>query len=127
MPAVVPDSVAKALSNSDPVPSELSDAEKAAFASLDAFYKKGAGYSAMMSTRPQTNTGTSSSRLYWENKDNVFNAMFNAKDISIPVGVTVFPGEICRAPRSWGEVLITSSFIGTRPSRREIGGVAVRR
>jgi hypothetical protein len=53
--------------------------------------------------------------------------MFNAKDISIPVGVTVFPGEICRAPRSWGEVLITSSFIGTRPSRREIGGVAVRR
>jgi len=46
-----------------------------------------------------TNTGTSSSRLYWENNKNVFNAV----DISIPVGVTVFPGEIYRAPKSWGE------------------------
>jgi pimeloyl-ACP methyl ester carboxylesterase len=54
MPAVVPQSVAEALSNSDPVPSGLSDTEKAAFASLDAFYKKGTGYSAMMATRPQT-------------------------------------------------------------------------
>ena len=52
--AIVPESVAKALSNSDPPPSELSDAERAAFASLDASYKKGSGYSARMSTRPQT-------------------------------------------------------------------------
>jgi pimeloyl-ACP methyl ester carboxylesterase len=28
---------------------------------------------------------------------------FNAVDISIPVAVTVFPGEIYRAPRSWAE------------------------
>jgi hypothetical protein len=40
MPAVVPKSVAKVLSNADPMPAELSDAEKVAFASLDAFYKK---------------------------------------------------------------------------------------
>ena len=46
-----------------------------------------------------TNTGTSSARLYWENNANNFNAV----DISIPAAVTVFPGEIYRAPRSWAE------------------------
>src|SRR5829696_8403607 len=46
-----------------------------------------------------TNTATTASQLYWENRKNVFNAV----DISIPVAVTVFPGEIYRAPRSWGE------------------------
>lgn len=54
MPAVVPEDVAKVLSNGDPAPSGLSTAEKDAFASLDAFYKKGAGYAAIMNTRPQT-------------------------------------------------------------------------
>jgi hypothetical protein len=28
---------------------------------------------------------------------------FNAVDISIPAAITVFPGEIYRAPRSWAE------------------------
>ena len=46
-----------------------------------------------------TNTATSSAQLYWENKDKGINAV----DISIPVGVTVFPGEVYRAPRSWAE------------------------
>lgn len=46
-----------------------------------------------------TNTGTSSARLYWENNANNFNAV----DISIPAAVTVFPGEIYQAPRSWVE------------------------
>jgi len=46
-----------------------------------------------------TNTGTSSARLYWENNANNFNAV----DISIPAAITVFPGEIYRAPRSWAE------------------------
>jgi pimeloyl-ACP methyl ester carboxylesterase len=148
MPAVVPADVAKALNNSDPAPSGLSEAEQAAFASLEAFYKKGSGYSDMMKTRPQTlgygladspagqaawiydkfatwtqsggeperaltrdemlndislywltDSATSSAQLYWENKKGVFDAV----DISIPVGVTVFPGEIYRAPRSWAE------------------------
>jgi len=49
-----------------------------------------------------TNTATSSAQLYWENNNNNFNAV-NQKTayISIPVAVTVFPGEIYQAPRSW--------------------------
>jgi pimeloyl-ACP methyl ester carboxylesterase len=46
-----------------------------------------------------TNSGTSSARLYWENNANNFNAV----DVSVPTGVTVFPGEIYQAPRSWTE------------------------
>jgi len=49
-----------------------------------------------------TNTATSSAQLYWENNNNNFNAVSQkTADISIPVAVTVFPGEIYRAPRSW--------------------------
>jgi pimeloyl-ACP methyl ester carboxylesterase len=148
MPATVPPEVAKALNNGDPAPAGLSDAERAAFDQLDAFYKRSSGYSAMMVIRPQTlgygladspaglaawfydkfatwtdsggeperaltkdemldditlywltNTATSSARLYWENNANNFNAV----DISIPAAVTVFPGEIYQAPRSWTE------------------------
>lgn len=44
-----------------------------------------------------TRTETSSARLYWENNANNFNAV----DISLPTAITVFPGEIYRAPRSW--------------------------
>jgi pimeloyl-ACP methyl ester carboxylesterase len=51
-----------------------------------------------------TNTGTSSARLYWENDNNNFNAVEQkTADISIPVAVTVFPGEIYRAPKNWAE------------------------
>ena len=46
-----------------------------------------------------TNTGVSASRLYWEYKG----GFFNAKGVSIPVAVSVFPGEQYRAPRSWTE------------------------
>ena len=44
-----------------------------------------------------TNTGVSASRLYWEYKG----GFFNAKGVSIPVAVSVFPGEQYQAPRSW--------------------------
>jgi pimeloyl-ACP methyl ester carboxylesterase len=51
-----------------------------------------------------TNTSTSSARLYWENNNNNFNAVEQkTAEISVPVAVTVFPGEIYRAPRSWAE------------------------
>jgi pimeloyl-ACP methyl ester carboxylesterase len=46
-----------------------------------------------------TNTGVSSSRLYWEYRG----GFFNAKGVSIPVAVSVFPGEQYQAPRSWTE------------------------
>ena len=46
-----------------------------------------------------TNTAISSARLYWENNAN----NFKPSDISIPVAITVFPGEIYQAPRSWAE------------------------
>ena len=46
-----------------------------------------------------TNTATSAARFYWENNANNFDAV----DISIPAAITVFPGEIYRAPRSWAE------------------------
>ncbi len=46
-----------------------------------------------------TNTGVSASRLYWEYRG----GFFNAKGVTIPVAVSVFPGEQYRAPRSWTE------------------------
>jgi hypothetical protein len=46
-----------------------------------------------------TNTGVSASRLYWEYKG----GFFNVKGVSIPVAVSIFPGEQYQAPRSWTE------------------------
>ena len=46
-----------------------------------------------------TNTGVSSARLYWENKAD----FFDAKPITIPFAMSVFPDELYQAPRSWAE------------------------
>jgi pimeloyl-ACP methyl ester carboxylesterase len=46
-----------------------------------------------------TNTGVSSGRLYWENKAD----FFDAKNITIPFAISVFPDELYQAPRSWAE------------------------
>ena len=46
-----------------------------------------------------TNTGISAARLYWENKRD----FFDAKNISIPFAISVFPDELYQAPRSWAE------------------------
>jgi pimeloyl-ACP methyl ester carboxylesterase len=46
-----------------------------------------------------TNTGVSSGRLYWENKAD----FFDAKNITIPFAISVFPHELYEAPRSWAE------------------------
>jgi len=47
-----------------------------------------------------TNTGISGARLYWEYWGKGY---FNAKGVSIPVVVSVFPDELYPAPRSWAE------------------------
>ncbi|HYB30308.1 MAG TPA: alpha/beta fold hydrolase [Solirubrobacteraceae bacterium] len=46
-----------------------------------------------------TNTGISSARLYHENAY----AFFDAKGVSVPAAVTVFPKELYQAPRTWAE------------------------
>jgi pimeloyl-ACP methyl ester carboxylesterase len=46
-----------------------------------------------------TNTGISAARLYWENKAD----FFDAKPITIPFAISVFPDELYQAPRSWAE------------------------
>lgn len=48
-----------------------------------------------------TNTALSGARLYWENWGKV--GFFNAKGVSVPTAVSVFPGELYPAPRSWAE------------------------
>lgn len=151
MPATVPQDVAKALNNGDPAPKGLSAKEKAAFDQLDTFFKRNAGYGAIMVTRPQavgyaladspaglaawfydkfsqwtysggdpersltkdemldditlywlTHTAVSSARLYWENNNNNFSSPAQrTTEIKVPVAVTVFAGEIYRAPKSW--------------------------
>lgn len=152
MPATVPSEVQKAL-DGGPLPAGLTPQEKAAFDSLDTFFKKNAAYGAMMVTRPQTlgysladspaglaswmfdkfnqwtysggdaeraltkdqmldditlywvtNSAVSSARLYWENNNNNFAAQAQrTAEITVPVAITVFPGEIYRAPQSWAK------------------------
>ncbi len=46
-----------------------------------------------------TNTGVSSARLYHENAF----GFFDAKGVSVPAAVTVFPKELYQPPRSWTE------------------------
>jgi len=54
-----------------------------------------------------TNTGVSASRFYWENKAD----FFDAKNISIPYAISVFPDELYQAPRSWAEKAYPKNLI----------------
>jgi pimeloyl-ACP methyl ester carboxylesterase len=54
-----------------------------------------------------TNTGVSAARLYWENKA----GFFEAKNISIPFAISVFPDELYQAPRSWAERAYPNNLI----------------
>lgn len=153
MPATVPKAAAKALDSGGPAPAGLSAKEKAAYDALNTFFKKNAGYGAMMVTRPQTvgyalsdspaglaawmydkftqwtysggeaersltkdemldditlywltNSAVSSARLYWENSNNNFSSPAQrTTEIKVPVAITVFPGEIYQAPKSWAQ------------------------
>ena len=46
-----------------------------------------------------TNTGISAARFYWENKAD----FFDAKNITIPFAISVFPDELYQAPLQLGE------------------------
>ena len=50
-----------------------------------------------------TNTALSSARLYWANQQTAKSGFFDAKGVTTPVAVSVFPNEIYAAPRSWAE------------------------
>jgi pimeloyl-ACP methyl ester carboxylesterase len=53
-----------------------------------------------------TGTGASAARSYWEGGQAAAHAAGQARpEVTLPVGFTVFPGEIFRAPRSWAEKL----------------------
>jgi pimeloyl-ACP methyl ester carboxylesterase len=54
-----------------------------------------------------TNTGVSAARLYWENQAD----FFDAKPITIPFAITVFPDELYQAPRSWAERAYPNNLI----------------
>jgi pimeloyl-ACP methyl ester carboxylesterase len=146
LPATVPPEVAAVLAGGGSAPAGLSEKERAAFDSLDTFYKKYRAYGAIMGTRPQaigyaladspvglaawifdynngeperllnrddvldditlywlTNTATSAARLYWETSGQsvVIAAAQKTAEISLPVAITVFPGEVYRAPETW--------------------------
>jgi pimeloyl-ACP methyl ester carboxylesterase len=54
-----------------------------------------------------TNTGVSAARLYWENKGQ----FFDAKNITLPYAISVFPDELYQAPRSWAERAYPTNLI----------------
>ena len=58
-----------------------------------------------------TNTGASASRFYWENNNNNFSAAAQkTNQIKVPVAISVFPGEIYRAPESWSRQAYPSLY-----------------
>jgi pimeloyl-ACP methyl ester carboxylesterase len=58
-----------------------------------------------------TNTGASSSRFYWENNNNNFSSVTQrTNEIKVPVAITVFPGEIYKAPESWSKSAYPSLY-----------------
>jgi pimeloyl-ACP methyl ester carboxylesterase len=50
-----------------------------------------------------TNTAISSARLYWEFRQVAKAGFFDAKGVTMPVGVSANPSEIYTAPKSWVE------------------------
>lgn len=54
-----------------------------------------------------TATGASAARIYWEDHTNNFNAR---GVIDLPVAVSVFPGEIFQAPKTWAQRAYTNLF-----------------
>jgi hypothetical protein len=62
-----------------------------------------------------TNSGVSSSRLYWENKLD----FFTVKGVKVPTAVSAFPDELYQAPRSWVEKAYPNLVYYNQP---DVGG-----
>jgi pimeloyl-ACP methyl ester carboxylesterase len=141
---------------------DLTDAEKAALASIKRHSQVGTGYSKQQTTRPQTlgygladspagqaawiyekyhewadcggdprsvlslddmldnimlywlpGNGASSARLYWES----FANSFKRQPLSLPVGCSIFPGEMSRPSRRWAERLYPNIIHWNEPER----------
>jgi len=60
-----------------------------------------------------TNTAISSARLYWENRL----PFFDFKNISIPVAVSAFPGELYQVPQSWAKRAFARLVHYSKPER----------
>lgn len=60
-----------------------------------------------------TNTGVSSARLYWENTF----PFFDVRNVTLPVAVSAFPGELFTAPRSWAERGYSKLIYYNRPAK----------
>ena len=68
-----------------------------------------------------TNTGVSSGRLYWENTL----GFFDAKGVTVPAAVSVFPRELYQVPRSWAEEGLSQPHLLQRaPGGEPLRGVA---
>src|SRR6266404_4367341 len=100
------------------VPSEgLSNEEKRAVEAAGEFTKNGYGYFLEQATRPQTigyaladSPVGQAAWIYekfqaWTDNDGNMEKVLSRGEIHIPVGASVFPKEIYRAPRSWAEVV----------------------
>ncbi|TXN00725.1 epoxide hydrolase [Methylobacterium sp. WL64] len=59
------------------------------------------------------NAGASSARLYWES----FGAAALTRDVALPVGVSLFPSDITRAPRAWAERRLQNIVHWGEPAR----------
>jgi hypothetical protein len=70
-----------------------------------------------------TNTAISSARLYWEFRRVAKAGFFDAKGVSIPVGVSANPTEIYTAPKSWAERAFPKLLHYGRPPKLPFHGM----
>jgi hypothetical protein len=60
-----------------------------------------------------TNTAASSARLYYES----FGTDLSTQRLDLPVAVSIFPGELFRPPRLWGERVYSRLFYWNETAR----------